>query len=109
MAHKHHPKEARIWAVQQQDGGRSASDICKDMNITPATLKRWRDQLHLLAPSDAVKMREQEKLIEHMARIVADQAVRMRIMEIALQKNAKPWGGQASRLGGRRGALARGG
>jgi hypothetical protein len=31
-------------------------------------------------------MREQEKLIEHMARIVADQAVRMRIMEIALQK-----------------------
>jgi len=39
-----------------------------------------------LAPSDAVKMREQEKLIEHMARIVADQAVRMRIMEIALQK-----------------------
>jgi transposase-like protein len=86
MAHKHHPKEARIRAVQQQDGGRSASEICKDMNITHATLKRWRDQLHLLAPSDAVKMREQEKLIEHMARIVADQAVRMRIMEIALQK-----------------------
>jgi len=86
MAHKHHPKEARIRAVQQQDGGRSASEICKDMNLTPATLKRWRDQLHLLAPSDAVKMREQEKLIEHMARIVADQAVRMRIMEIALQK-----------------------
>ena len=86
MAHKHHPKEARIWAAQQHDGGRPASEICKDMNITPATLKRWRDQLHLLAPSDAVKMREQEKLIEHMARIVADQAVRMRIMEIALQK-----------------------
>jgi hypothetical protein len=35
MAHKHHPKEARIRAVQQQDGGRPASDICKDMNITP--------------------------------------------------------------------------
>ncbi len=86
MAHKHHPKEARIRAVQQQDGGRPASEICKDMNITPSTLKRWRDQLHLLAPSDAVKMREQEKLIGHMARIVADQAVRMRIMEIALQK-----------------------
>jgi transposase-like protein len=109
MAQKHHPKEARIRAVQQQDGGRSASDICKDMNITPSTLKRWRDQLHLLAPSDSVKMREQEKLIEHMARIVADQAVRMRIMEIALQKNAKPWGGQAGRQGGRRGALSRGG
>jgi len=45
MAHKHHPKEARIRAVQQQDGGRSASEICKDMNITPSTLKRWRDQL----------------------------------------------------------------
>jgi transposase-like protein len=58
MAHKHHPKEARIRAVQQQDGGRPASDICKDMNITPGTLKRWRDQLHLLAPSDAVKMRD---------------------------------------------------
>jgi len=41
MAHKHHPKEARIRAVQQHDGGRPASDICKDMNITPGTLKRW--------------------------------------------------------------------
>lgn len=86
MAHKHHPKEARIRAVQQHDGGRPASEICKEMNITPGTLKRWRDQLHLLAPSDAALIREQEKLIEHMARIVADQAVRMRIMEIALQK-----------------------
>ena len=44
MAHKHHPKEARIRAVQQQDGCRPASEICKDMNITPGTLKRWRDQ-----------------------------------------------------------------
>ena len=29
-------------------------------------------------------------MIEHMARIVAEQAVKLRIMEIALQKNAKP-------------------
>ena len=65
MAHKHHPKEARIRAVQQHDGGRPASEICKEMNISPATLKRWRDQLHLLAPPDAAKMREQEKTIEH--------------------------------------------
>ena len=68
MSHKHHPKEARIRAVQQQDGGRPASEICKEMNITPGTLKRWRDQLHLLAPSDAALIREQEKMIEHMAR-----------------------------------------
>jgi transposase-like protein len=74
MAHKHHAKEARIWAVQQHDGGRPASEICKEMNISPATLKRWRDQLHLLAPPDAAKMREQEKTIEHMARIVINQS-----------------------------------
>ena len=36
-------------------------------------LKRWRDQLHLLAPSDAALIREHDKMIEHMARIVADQ------------------------------------
>jgi len=76
MSHKHHPKEARIRAVQQQDGGRPASEICKEMNITPGTLKRWRDQLHLLAPSDAALIREQEKMIEHMARVVAEQAVK---------------------------------
>jgi hypothetical protein len=34
-----------------------ASEICNEMNISPATLKRWRDQLHLLAPPDAAKMR----------------------------------------------------
>ena len=56
----------------------------------------------MLASPDAVKMREQEKTI------VADQAVRMRIMEIALQNNAKPWGGQAGRQGGRRWVALRG-
>ena len=70
MAHKHHPKEARIRAVQQHDGGRPASEICNEMNIIPATLKRWRDQLQLLAPPDVAKMREQEKTIEHMVWIV---------------------------------------
>ena len=86
MAQKHHPKEARIRAVQQQDGGRSAAEICKEMNITPSTLKRWRDQLHLLAPPDAARMREQEKTIEHMARVVAEQAVQIRILQMALEK-----------------------
>ena len=86
MSHKHHPKEARIRAVQQQDGGRPTSEICKEMNVAASTLKRWRDQLHLLAPPDAALIREQDRMIEHMARIVADQAVRLRIMEIALQK-----------------------
>ena len=38
------------------------------------------------APSDAALIREQDKMIEHMARIVAEQAVKLRIMEIALQK-----------------------
>ena len=86
MAQKHHPKEARIRAVPQHDGGRSATKICKEMNITPSTLKRWRDQLHLLAPPDAAKMREQEKTIEHMARVVAEQAVQIRILQMALEK-----------------------
>jgi transposase-like protein len=104
MAHKHHPKEARIRAVQQHDGGRSASEICKEMNISPATLKRWRDQLHLLAPPDAAKMREQEKTIEHMARVVAEQAVQIRILQMALEKNAEPWGGEAARRRGGRAA-----
>ena len=67
-------------------GGRTASEICKEMNISPATLKRWRDQLHLLAPPDAAKMREQEKTIEHMARVVAEQAVQIRILQMALEK-----------------------
>ena len=80
IAHKHHPKEARIRAVQEHDGGRSASEIYKEMNISRATLKRWRDQLHLLAPPVAAKMREQEKTIEHMARVVAEQAVQIRIL-----------------------------
>jgi hypothetical protein len=50
------------------------------MNISPASFKRWRDQLHLLAPSDAALIREQEKMIEHMARVVAEQAVQIRVL-----------------------------
>jgi hypothetical protein len=50
------------------------------MNITPSTLKRWRDQLHLLPLSDAVKMQEQDKTIEHLARVVAEQGVQIRVL-----------------------------
>jgi hypothetical protein len=60
------------------------------MNIRGAKLKRWREQLHLLAPSEVEKMREQEKTIEHIARVVAEQAVQIRILQIALEKNAEP-------------------
>ena len=60
------------------------------MNISPATLKRRRDQLHLLAPPDAAKMREQERTIEHMARAVAVQAVQIRILQMALEKTLSP-------------------
>ena len=50
------------------------------MDISPAALKRWRDQLHLLAPPDATKMREQEKTIEHMAHVVAEQGVQICVL-----------------------------
>ena len=86
MAHKCHPKEAWIWDVQQHDGGRPASEICMEMNISPATLKRWLDQLHMLASPYAAKMQEQEKTIEHMARVVAEQAVQIRILQMASKK-----------------------
>jgi hypothetical protein len=36
-------------------------------------------------------MREQEKTIVHMARVVAEQAVQIRILQMALEKNAEPW------------------
>ena len=40
---------------------------------------------HKHHPEEA-QIREQEKMIEHMARVLAEQAVKLRIMEIALQK-----------------------
>ena len=80
MAHKHHPKEARIRASSSTTEAVRPPSCCKEMNISPATLKRWRDQLHLLAPPDAAKMREQEKTIEHMARVVAEQGVQIRVL-----------------------------
>ena len=54
MAHKHHSKEARLLTVKEQNGGRSAFEICKEMNFSPGTLKRWRDQLHLLGWDNSV-------------------------------------------------------
>jgi len=39
-----------------------------------------------VAPPDAAKMREQEKAIKHMARVVAEQAVQIRILQMALKK-----------------------
>jgi hypothetical protein len=40
--------------------------------------------------ADAAKMREQEKTIEHMARVVAEQAVQIRILQMALEKTLSP-------------------
>jgi hypothetical protein len=40
----------------------------------------------MLASPDAAKMQEREKMIEHMACVVAEQAVQIRILQMALEK-----------------------
>ncbi len=61
--------------------GKSKSDVCKSLEISPITLARWRKKFGNMTKSEARKLKELEKENARLKKIVADQALDISVLK----------------------------
>ena len=72
-------------ADQLQADGKEQAEIAKHLEVSEATLHRWRNQYGGMKANDAKRLKELEKENSQLKRIVADQ----QLENVALKEIAK--------------------
>lgn len=81
-------EEQIIQAIKRMDAGLSAADVGRELGINQYTLYRWKKKYGGLDVSDAQKLRQLEHENSRLKRMVADQALDIDALKVALGKNA---------------------
>lgn len=88
MKAKKFTEEQIITVIKQHERGVSANEICRQHNIAPATLYRWKSKFSGMDVSDAKKLRALEDENRRLKKLVADQALDIQILK---DVNSKKW------------------
>jgi transposase-like protein len=91
MARRRHTPEQIIRKLREADRlageGKDAAEVAKALEVSEATLWRWRSQYGGLKADDAKRLKELERENGRLKRIVADQALEIEgLREIARGK-----------------------
>lgn len=88
MKQKRHSTEEIIRILRYADNGKTAEEACREHNITSATFYRWKKKYGGMELKDAKRYRELERENAELKKIVADQLLNIRVLEVV---NAKKW------------------
>lgn len=75
MSRKRHTEEQIIAVLKKHDAGMSATDLCREVGISTATLYLWKAKFGGMDVSDARRLKTLESENGKLKRIVADQAL----------------------------------
>lgn len=81
-------EEQIIAAVKRVDAGMSAADVGRELGVNQYTLYRWKKKYGGLDVGDAQKLRQLQDENSRLKRMVADQALDIDALKVALGKNA---------------------
>ena len=88
---KHHKPEQIIRKLQQADSmicvGKSVGQVCQALEISEATLHRWRQQYGGMKAEEAKRLKELEIENSRLKKLVADLTLDKEILEEALRGN----------------------
>ena len=91
MKRKRHTPEQIIAKLRDADaaltGGSSTEQICKQLEISPATYHKWRNQFGGIKADEMKRLKELEKENSRLKKIVADQAVDISILKEVARGN----------------------
>jgi len=88
MKKTHHTTERIIRILREADGsGQSHEEICRQHNISPQTFYRWKSKYGGMGLSEAQRLRELERENTELKKLLAEQLLKTRALEIALEKN----------------------
>lgn len=79
--------EQIIQAIKRVDAGMSAADVGRELGVNQYTIYRWRKKYGGLDVSDAQKLRQLQDENGRLKRMVADQALDIDALKVALGKN----------------------
>ena len=85
---KKHTPEQIVAILRRIDGGEAVQAVCREVNISEATLYRWKQQYGSL---DLDEMKELKTLREEnsrLKRLVADQLLNIQVLK---EVNSKKW------------------
>ena len=85
---KKHTPEQIVAILRRVDNGEAAQSVCRELNISEATLYRWKQQSGAL---DLDEVKELKGLREENARwkrLVADQLLNIQVLK---EVNSKKW------------------
>ena len=61
--------------------GKSKSEVCKALEVSPITFTRWRKKYENMSKSEAKKLKDLEKENARLKRIIADQALDLSVLK----------------------------
>lgn len=82
-------KEEQIIAIlKEAEAGGTVADLCRRHNISSFTFYRWRSKFGGMEVSDAKRLRELEQENSQLKRMVAEQALDIKMLK---DLNSKKW------------------
>jgi len=87
MSRKRHTEEQIISILKKADQGMSTVEICREQNISSATLYKWKSKFGGMEVSDARRLRSLEDENRKLKTIVADLTLDNQALRALSSKN----------------------
>ena len=88
MPRKRHSEERIIYALKKIEGGAKGLEMCRELEISEATLYNWKKRYAGMGVSELRRLKQLEEENSRLKRLVADQAVQIHILK---EVNVKKW------------------
>jgi len=85
---KKHTPEQIVAILRRLETGETAEAVCRSMNISEATLYRWKQQYGALELSEVKELKALREENARLRRVVADQVLNIQVLK---EVNAKKW------------------
>ena len=88
MKQKQHSTEEIIRILRQAEEDQKVDDLCREHNISKATLHRWKRKYGDMDLADAKRLKELEKENCELKKMLAESMLKIRVLE---EVNSKKW------------------
>ena len=85
---KKHTPEQIVAILRRIDGGESAQAVSREVNISEATLHRWKQQYGAMEIDELKELKALREENTRLKRIVADQVLNIQVLK---EVNSKKW------------------
>jgi putative transposase len=86
MPRKGHSEEQIVYALRQIEGGKKVSEVCREMEVSPQAVYRWKRRYGGLGLNEVRELRQLREENRKLKGIVADLMLDKHILQEVLSK-----------------------